>query len=149
LSMSAQGIRAEIESRIARRRALASTTAAKEETPYLLMLVRPNGIDTYYRTMKALEGLKIDFGYEFVEADWVLDFPDQGEVAAQPWMTPDKVGPAQAVDKSAATVPPVGVPQPMHGRGVAFGALGSATNGPGLADARGGGSSSSGPEIGL
>ena len=56
--------------------------------PYLLMLVRPNGIASYYRALAALHGLGVDFGYEFIEADWVLDFPqDDSAMVPQPWMT--------------------------------------------------------------
>jgi len=48
-------------------------------------LVDPDGIVTYYRTLAALRNLKVDFGYEFVESGWVLDFP-QDDKASQPWM---------------------------------------------------------------
>ena len=48
--------------------------------PYLLMLVRPDGILTYYQVQSALADLKGDFGYEFVEADWVLDFGEGRDV---------------------------------------------------------------------
>lgn len=54
---------------------------------YLLMLVRPNGITTYYRTLGALKGLPIDFGYEFIDQDWILDFSeDENAPAQQPWV---------------------------------------------------------------
>ncbi|HEV3202991.1 MAG TPA: hypothetical protein VGY77_01350, partial [Gemmataceae bacterium] len=76
-------VRNEVEKRIARRRSFSN---AKEETLYLLMLVRPDGIRSYYSTMADLEGLKVDFGYEFIEADWVLDFPEKDETPVQPWM---------------------------------------------------------------
>ena len=72
-------IRGEVEHRIARQRetlpaAASNAAGSTAQSPYLLMLVRPDGIASYYRTQAALVGLKIDFGYEFVEADWILDF---------------------------------------------------------------------------
>jgi hypothetical protein len=75
----------EVERRIKRRQPTSGSESAKEGTPYLLLLVRPNGIVTYYRTLAALRNLKVDFGYEFVESDWVLDFP-RDDKATQPWM---------------------------------------------------------------
>jgi hypothetical protein len=40
--------------------------------------------------MASLEGLQIDFGYEFIDDDWQLAFPrDDGDpVAGQPWIKP-------------------------------------------------------------
>lgn len=43
---------------------------------------------TYYRVQQALAGMQVDFGYEFIERDWVMDFSGEGnDAAAQPWMT--------------------------------------------------------------
>ncbi len=98
LEMTLGNIRTAVEQRIARKRAAAATAKEKDEIPYLLLLVRPNGIRTYYKILSALEGLKIDFGYEFVEADWVLDFPETEGAAVQPWMV---AGQAPAVSPPA------------------------------------------------
>src|SRR5713101_569421 len=65
----------EVEHRINRRVSSVALESSKKETPYLLLLVRPNGIMTYYRTLAALRNLQVDFGYEFVESDWIFDFP--------------------------------------------------------------------------
>ncbi len=51
---------------------------------YLLLLVRPDGIPNYYRAQAALRGLKLDFGYEMIDRDWILDFSSD-ERAGQPW----------------------------------------------------------------
>ena len=60
-------------------------------TPYLMLLVRPDGVVSYYRFREALHSLKIDFGYEFIDADWVLDFPaDDADARRAPWMTAAK-----------------------------------------------------------
>jgi hypothetical protein len=78
----------EVERRIRRQQTQGDPDASKQETPYLLLLVRPDGIMTYYRTLQALRGLQIDFGYEFVESDWVLRFPEnESDAAPQPWMS--------------------------------------------------------------
>jgi len=74
----------EVERRISRQQPTGISEPSKQET-YLLLLVRPDGIVTYYRTLAALRNLKVDFGYEFVESDWVLDF-HQDDKASQPWM---------------------------------------------------------------
>jgi hypothetical protein len=79
-----EAIRAEIERRIGKQQA----GDKKDANAYLLMLVRPDGIGAYYEAVSALHRLNVDFGYEFIENDWVLDFPSgDGTPAAQPWMT--------------------------------------------------------------
>ncbi|MCI0681387.1 MAG: hypothetical protein L0Y71_04720 [Gemmataceae bacterium] len=45
------------------------------ERPYVLFLVRPNGIGSFYRGQAALRGFAIDYGYELVDADWTLHAP--------------------------------------------------------------------------
>jgi hypothetical protein len=76
-------IRREVEDRIARQRA-GPEPPDKGESPYLFLLVRPEGISTYYLVQNALAGLKVEYGYEFVDADWVLDFSGKGDLPA-PW----------------------------------------------------------------
>ena len=102
LEMTLGNIRTAVEQRIARKRAAAATAKEKDETPYLLLLVRPNGIRTYYKVLSALEGLKIDFGYEFVEADWVLDFPEKEAASLQPWMVAGQTPVARPTTSRAA-----------------------------------------------
>ncbi len=55
-----------------------------EKNPYLLFLVRPSGISTYYESLQALRGYRVDFGYELVEADWEFDFSGD-KMDQQPW----------------------------------------------------------------
>ena len=50
---------------------------------YVLFLVRPDGLESYYRHTAALRGFDFDFGYEFVDADWVLDFTQTPRFAGQ------------------------------------------------------------------
>jgi len=42
---------------------------------YPLLIVRPEGIDFYYRARAALKSFERDFGYELVEEDWELAYP--------------------------------------------------------------------------
>lgn len=44
--------------------------------PYVLFVVRPDGIRPYYEARAQLENLGITFGYELVEQDWDIEFPD-------------------------------------------------------------------------
>jgi hypothetical protein len=48
--------------------------------PYPLLLVRPDGINSYYVARAALRSWGSDFGYELIDEDWQLDFkgPDAG-----------------------------------------------------------------------
>ncbi len=81
-------VRAEVERRLS---AKAKPASGEPEVPYLLFLIRPNGILTYYQTLTALNGLKLDFGYEFIEPDWVLNFPEDDKTPApQPLMVADE-----------------------------------------------------------
>jgi len=89
--------------------------SSKKGTPYLLLLVRPDGIMTYYRTFAALRNLQVDFGYEFVESDWILDFPaDDKAPPSQPWMTASSASANVASAIPAKTSPvrraPTGAP---------------------------------------
>jgi len=45
--------------------------------PYPLLLVRPDGVKTYYVARVALDSWGSDFGYELVGADWELKFPER------------------------------------------------------------------------
>lgn len=110
-------VRGEVERRIARQRSvLIAAGRQPDRVPYLLFLVRPDGIGAYYQAMDALKALDLDFGYELIDADWVLDFPENDEsVKPQPWMAGAPVaagspgaGPRPAPG-SLAQVRPVGV----------------------------------------
>jgi hypothetical protein len=83
-----ENLRNEIERRTSRTQTVLSSTVDKTaEKAYLLMLIRPNGITTYYKTLAALHGMAVEFGYEFIDTDWVLDFSEgESSFAEQPWM---------------------------------------------------------------
>ena len=107
LELTGPRLRAEVEKRITLQREKTPVQTGKDKSrPYLLMLVRPNGIVNYYRTQEALAGMDIDFGYEFIEPDWVLDFSAEGnDAAAQPWMTAAKLPAQLPVSATLATRP--------------------------------------------
>ena len=48
--------------------------------PYVLFIVRPDGIRPYYEARAQLEQSGITFGYELVEQDWKIDYPDLRDV---------------------------------------------------------------------
>ncbi len=89
--LGAGELRAEVERRAAARRQ--EDTGKTAADPYLLMLVRPDGIVNYYRALAALDGLKVGLGYEFIDTDWALDFSaDEDATKAQPWMVAQPSG---------------------------------------------------------
>ncbi|HMO83951.1 MAG TPA: hypothetical protein PKC18_03425 [Lacipirellulaceae bacterium] len=44
--------------------------------PYPLLIVRPDGIDAYGAALDAIRSWDADYGYEFVEGDWTLKYPE-------------------------------------------------------------------------
>lgn len=55
----------------------------KDTMPYPLILVRPEGIAAYYRVRDAIESWDADFGYELVDGDWDLEFPQPNAQLAE------------------------------------------------------------------
>lgn len=53
-----------------------SSGLAAAPKPYVLLLVRPSGIPTYYLVLRHLAKADVDLGYELIEEDWVLDFSE-------------------------------------------------------------------------
>ncbi len=80
-------VRTETERRIAQERQ--RRIALKMDTtvpPFLMLLIRPDGIFNYYAYQSAVNGLGIQFGYEMVDPDWLLEFPEDNEAIQQSWM---------------------------------------------------------------
>ena len=67
-----------------------------EKKAYILLLIRPAGIEAFRLVAIAMRGLDIDFGYELIEDDWVLDFSTPNQ--AQPWTATTTVKPAPKSD---------------------------------------------------
>lgn len=80
LEFTAESLRREVERRsgplTVEKSSKEKNRAPIEEStgPYVLFLIRPDGIANYYKAQAALKGYQLDFGYELVDADWVLDF---------------------------------------------------------------------------
>ena len=72
--------------------------------PYVLFLVRPDGIESYYNATGALQGFDLDFGYELIDAAWSLDFSADHFVENRPPSQPA----AQARPPSLTFGPPPG-----------------------------------------
>jgi len=49
--------------------------------PFLMLLVRPDGIENYYKFQVAVKGAAVDFGYELIDQEWELDFPQERQLA--------------------------------------------------------------------
>jgi hypothetical protein len=105
-------VQAEVERRLLRQKQQLPSAQAAAFTPYLMLLVRPDGVLSYYHLRESLRGLKIEFGYEFIDKEWVLDFPaDDAASAAQSWVTTTK--PTETAPASAPAATHVaGVPTP-------------------------------------
>jgi len=59
----------------------AETPDGAPAVPYLVFLVRPNGVRPYYESRSSLEPLGIAFGYELIDQDLVVDIPDLDNLA--------------------------------------------------------------------
>lgn len=49
---------------------------------YPLLLVRPDGIESYYKVLEALHQFRSQYGYEFIEQDWELVLPPEDQQLA-------------------------------------------------------------------
>jgi hypothetical protein len=106
--------RAEVQRRIDRQQETLARLKLPAQTPYLMLLVRPEGVNTYYRLQRTLDGLEVDFGYEFIDPDWVLDFPEEEAPAAQPWMATAPVAPLPPTTAAVPGAPALGqAPRPL------------------------------------
>ncbi len=52
----------------------------EKEKPYPMLLVRPDGIEAYYKVVETLQNWRSEFGYEFIEQDWELQLPPADKV---------------------------------------------------------------------
>ena len=66
----AAGLRAAVDYANRNRR----TPEGDQGEPYPLLLIRPDGINAYYAARSALRSWGADFGYEFIDGDWKLDY---------------------------------------------------------------------------
>src|SRR5206468_290504 len=101
-------VHAEVERRAARQKGQPAGAGTAAGRTYLMVLVRPDGVSNYYRLQAAVRDLPVDFGYEFVEADWVLEFPDDDKTpATRPWMAAGRPRSRPTVRRSSGRRPAV------------------------------------------
>lgn len=127
LDFGTGAIRTEVERRAGRlvpARAGGDKSGDKSET-YVLFLVRPSGISSYYRAQAALRGFRLDFGYELIDQDWELDFGAGRYVKNAPDGMPRRPQPSPGT----ALI----MPGTMSGAGGTSGTSGPGGNGSGLA----------------
>lgn len=60
----------------------ASSPDGAPVVPYIYFIVRPDGVRSYYQARGILEPLGIAFGYELVEQETSIDFPDLDDLAS-------------------------------------------------------------------
>jgi hypothetical protein len=60
-----------------------SSDGKPDGEPYPLLLVRPEGVTTYYAARTALASWGSDFGYELIGSDWQLKFSEPDERLAE------------------------------------------------------------------
>jgi hypothetical protein len=59
----------------------AETPDGAPAIPYLVFLVRPDGVRPYYESRSSLEPLGIAFGYELIDQNMVVDIPNLDDLA--------------------------------------------------------------------
>ena len=60
-----------------------ATPGKPDSEPYPLLLVRPEGVKTYYAARSALDSWGTDFGYELIGEDWKLTYTEPDPQLAQ------------------------------------------------------------------
>jgi hypothetical protein len=51
--------------------------------PYPLLLVRPSGVMAYYAARESIQSWGSEFGYQFVDEEWTLNFPPRDAALAE------------------------------------------------------------------
>lgn len=106
-----------------------------EAAPYVLFLVRPSGVRSYYDARALLEPTGLAFGYELIEDDWVVEISpeaggppsDPGSLAGEPAPAPWRSAALGSPDDDSAILAPPRPPFPFPfpggaGAEVGFGA---------------------------
>jgi hypothetical protein len=51
--------------------------------PYPLLLVRPSGVMAYYAARESIQSWGSEFGYQFIDEDWTLNYPPRDAALAE------------------------------------------------------------------
>jgi ElaB/YqjD/DUF883 family membrane-anchored ribosome-binding protein len=100
-----------------------------EAQPYPLLLVRPDGINSYYVARAALKSWGSDFGYELIEQDWQLEYQAKDTALA----TVEERAVQEGRERQRALAMAVAM-RGGRGPGGGNGASSSAAGGPSFAD---------------
>lgn len=91
---------------------LAMRKAASQATPdgnaptvYVLFVVRPSGIKSYYEARARLQAQGVAFGYELVDEKTPIDYPDLGDLSEWPGYVPPQELAGLAPDGSPGIEP--------------------------------------------
>ncbi len=68
--------------------------------PYIYFLVRPDGVRSYYEARGRLEPLGIAFGYELIDQDWKVEFPDFDSLESWDGLKPLRSNPSLALESA-------------------------------------------------
>lgn len=129
--LESDSIRTEVLARLAK---IESASPKKPQAdpsgrPYVFLFVRPNGIENYYKAQAAMHRLEMDFGYEFIDQEWAIDFGSRD--AAAEWAKRAAAPPSDLTD----------LPPRRPGAGAGFGTkYGGNSASPGGAPGANGGS---------
>lgn len=116
LEFSVSNLRGEVERRAGglereeKKKGKAEQDPGPPRGPYVLFLIRPDGITSYYQALSYLKGYQIDFGYEVVDQHWSLEFSAEDKVAGTPpWGKP--------LDTATTKGSPITAPRALGGGG--------------------------------
>jgi hypothetical protein len=118
-------------------RALAAGASADElPDPYPLILVRPDGALTFSAVVRAVENWDVQYGYELIDADWKLEYPETDARLAQVM--------SHAIDQARSRQAMLARAAPKSYGNVGMMVPAAAREGGGAAGARSGGGSAGG-----
>lgn len=83
--------------------------------PYILFLVRPDGIRAFYEARTALETLGIAFGYELIDQDWIVEAIDPDSESAGDTDEPPRLSTRDQLPPETAHTGRGGQPDPDDG----------------------------------
>jgi hypothetical protein len=136
-------LRTEIQQRASIQIARMRTEGAKDTRPYIMLLVRPDGIHRYYQAQAVLRDLSLEFGYEFVDANWILKVPVDGPPSTSQLVNAPSGGPLPAIRSGPGFLGSRSGPGGPTGGGSPTG--GALSGGPPYGGSGGIGTSGSGP----
>lgn len=91
-----------------RRAASQATPDGNAPTVYVLFVVKPSGIKAYYEARARLQAQGVAFGYELVDENTLIDYPDLGDLTEWPGYQP----PPDAIAANDSITPPILEPKP-------------------------------------